>query len=100
MSHFAKALENSADYRCIPETTLYTLEAYLMQGQTPGGFVRAVLENDLFAAVSRADLDNQRALVSIVKLVSNHMPMGCHGSPGAVNTWLEAMRETEEGDGA
>lgn len=53
-----------------------------------GGFLRAVLENDLKEAVQRADLENQRSLCSIVAWCYNNMPAHAWGSPERVRLWL------------
>lgn len=55
-----------------------------------GGFLRAVLENDLMMAVSKADLPNLGALHHIVAWIYNYMPRMAHGSPEKVERWLEA----------
>ena len=72
----------------IPEHTKHSLDAYGKKGVPVGGFLFAVLSNDIFAAVGRADDANYRALGDIVKYVYNNLPMGCHGSEEAVERWL------------
>lgn len=66
-----------------------SLDLYGEAGRETGGFLRAVLENDLLAAVSKADDDNQRDLKEIVLYVFNKLPEKCWGSFDAVNDWLE-----------
>ena len=74
----------------IPERTLDGIRRYVDQHIVPGGFVLAVLRNELTEAVCRADLDNLLCLRDIVKYLSNEVPAICWGSPGAVRVWLKA----------
>ena len=67
-----------------------SLDRYVSHGIRPGGFLTAVLANDLMQAVGRADEDNQRDLVEICRYVYNHMPYVCHGSYDAVKKWIDA----------
>ncbi len=78
--------------RDVPETTLETLDNWAKFGLPPGGFVAAVLENDLADAVRRADSGNSAALVDIVRYMINELPSGCWGSYDKVATWGEARR--------
>lgn len=68
----------------IPEITKQTIDDYVAHGLKPGGFVTAVLANDLMEAFGKADLENRRAMFSIVEYVHNHVPYGLTGSYGAV----------------
>lgn len=65
------------------------LEAYIEEGQEPGGFLYAVLTNDLFEAVGRADRVNRLALTAIVEWVYNEAPSTCWGSKERVKAWME-----------
>ena len=73
----------------IPEYTLNQLDCYVEDRLIPGGFLLAVLSNDLFGAVNRADSANQAALADIVKFVYNRMPAGCWGSQEKVYAYVE-----------
>ena len=76
--------------------TLETISYYIEKGIPTGGFLRAVLENDLCGACGRADHDNQRALYDIVSFLYNYAPSDCWGSPKNVQEWLaKAARERE-----
>lgn len=59
----------------IPDYTMESLREYLLEGTPVGGFLQAVLENDLFQAVGRADSENLRAFGRIVALIYNVFPM-------------------------
>jgi hypothetical protein len=74
-------------YPNIPVATLEGLERYVRTGCPTGSFLRAVLSHELFEAVSRADNNNQRSLVDLVKLIYNDCPIGCHGSEAKVDLW-------------
>lgn len=78
-----------SEYNDIPEVTIGTLERYVHKGIAPGGFMTAVLSNDLFGAVGRADLGNVKALDKIVKYIYNRCPSGCHGSKQIVEDWCK-----------
>lgn len=61
-------------------------------GEMPylGGFLSAVLSNDLKEAVGRADADNIVALPAIVSYSRHKLPAICWGSPAAVHAWAQA----------
>ncbi len=63
------------------------------QPYPPGGFLRAVLENDLAGAFGRADDDNRRAMHDIVCYVYNELPSQCWGSPAKVAAWLTQAQQ-------
>ena len=76
----------------MPQSTQDSLEAYASKGVPTGGFLRAVLENDLTEAIGRADEHNIRAIQNIVSWVYNEAPSICHGSSEKVEAWLESFR--------
>lgn len=76
------------DYDDVPQHTQDALARYVEDRLEPGGFLQAVLTNDLFRAVSRADIVNQQRLPAIVRFIYNRCPMGCHGSQEAYEAWL------------
>lgn len=75
-------------YPTIPDTTLDGIFRYVSRHQPPGGFIRAVLENNLAEAFGRADDSNRFALFGILRLLHNNVPSGCWGHPDKVNAWL------------
>lgn len=81
-------LKFDGEYSAIPGNTQDGLERYLVHKIPPGGFLTAVLENDLMGAFNRADLGNQRAMHLIAKFLYNRMPIGSYGSKQQVNDWL------------
>ena len=72
----------------VPEHTLESLRNYVEHRLPPGGFLGAVLENNLSEACGRADTRNLYALWDIVKYVYNCVPSECWGSPEKVAAWL------------
>lgn len=80
----------------IPQRTIDTIDDYYKRGLQPGSFVRAVLENDLKAAFSCADMENRLAMFDIVQYVYNNLPIGCYGSPKLVDEWLVYIREVNK----
>jgi len=73
----------------IPAHTKAALDRYVEHKMLPGGFLMAVLSNDLFGAVGRADSENLAALPDIVKYVYNHMPADSWGSVDKVYKFVE-----------
>lgn len=85
------------DAALCPERVRLSIEAYVQLGRPPGDFVRAVLANDLYDAVSRADDINLPALPHIVAYVIAKVPAALCGSRKAVNDHI--ARKSHAGDG-
>lgn len=75
-------------YEDLPESARDTLSRYVDYNIQPGGCMTAILSNDLFEAVGRADADYLAALPRIVQFIYNRCPSSCHGSREKVNSWL------------
>jgi hypothetical protein len=65
------------------------LKDYATKGNPPGGFLSAVLSNDLTGAVGSADKDSLEILPDIVKWVFNELPSNVWGSPAKVNEHIK-----------
>jgi len=65
------------------------LDRYRDEHISTGGFLRRVLENDLFGAFAKADEGNQQDMLSIIQYIYNELPTVCYGSPEQVKEWLE-----------
>lgn len=76
-------------YPACPERFIQALDRYVNFGIATGGFLRAVLENDLGEAVGRADDESLMALRPIYGVVFNCIPDPAHGSKEAVAAWLK-----------
>ncbi|HUT57411.1 MAG TPA: hypothetical protein VNA25_06010 [Phycisphaerae bacterium] len=76
-----------------PPMIVESLLRYWHRRIPTGGFLRAVLENDLMVACERADDMNIRHLPGIVRFIYNQLPIGAYGSPKKILAWL--AREDE-----
>lgn len=87
-------LINPAGYRSlgepIPDYMAPGLIAYIERGAEPGGFLAAVLANDLKGAFDRADNANLKALGSFVGYLFNEAPALCWGDKTRVDAWIKA----------
>ncbi len=64
------------------------VERYVEFGIPPGGFLEAVLCNDLKGAVGRADSVNKMFLEKWVEYVTWYLPYQSQGSPEIVAKWM------------
>lgn len=76
-----------------PASIEAALTRYVEGRIPPGGFLRAVLENNLKRACELADHTNQLALFAIVSYIYNEIPANAWGSPEAVRAWLASTPE-------
>lgn len=74
------------------------MERYFSHGIMPGGFLTAVLENDLMESLGRADHMSVQQLPGIVSWLYNKAPMGHWGSVDNVKRHLEFIREQKEAE--
>ena len=68
-----------------------SLTRYIEDGIETGGFLRAVLENDLAGAINRASdalIIRGVVLTDLVNLLQGWAPSNCWGSREAVAAWL------------
>lgn len=70
------------------ENIKHSLKLYVEHKISTGSFLEAVLSNDLFDAVGRADATNVKQLDDIVKYIYNELPSNCWGSREIVREWL------------
>lgn len=82
----------------VPEHTQGALRRYVEEGYNPGGFLSAVLCNDLMGAVARADSENIRALKDICMFVHNRLPSDCWGSAANMAAWTEYIWKMKSGE--
>ena len=69
-----------------------SLWRWVERGTTPGGFLTAVLRNDLSGAVGKADDRNVELIPNYVRLLYNFAPAGCWGSERQMSDWFETLR--------
>lgn len=80
----------------IPEITRESIDAWVHDARPTGGFLRAVLSNDLREAFARADLDNRAAMFDIVSYLYNECPGLCWGSYERVAEWPGVIAEMQK----
>lgn len=73
----------------LPSHMRGAMERYVEDGIPGGSFLDAVLCNDLKGAASRADATNKHALLTYAEYMVWYLPGHCHGSPEAVQKWVE-----------
>lgn len=81
----------SEDTTCpadVPEHAFAGLKRYALEHVAVGGFLTAVLKNNLHEAVFRADSENLRQLEAIVRFVYWELPGDCWGDTVKVEAWL------------
>lgn len=78
---------NDALNQAVPNHLVSGLAMYIVLGIRPGGFLTAVLENDLKGAVSCGDVNSLSGLVDIVRYLYSYVPARCWGSPNKVEEW-------------
>jgi len=85
-----KTLIESINEYQIPENLKESLIEYIMNGRPTGGFLQAVLRNDLMDSYARADRFSREAIGEVVKWIYNKAPRGCWGSEERYTEWIEA----------
>lgn len=73
----------------IPERIKMAMDYHVSRGQACGGFVTAVLENDLCGALFMADSESFAAMLEIARYLYNEMPEPCWGSKEKVQQWRD-----------
>ena len=81
------------EYEKLPFGLRDGMQRYLENGIMPGHFLTAVLENNLFDAVMRADSTNLSLMPDIVKWIYNEVPWEAHGSERIVKAWVSKSVE-------
>ena len=84
------------DYSLIPERIMQNLLHYVKGDEAPGGFLYAVLSNNLFSSVSRADEEMKPLIPLLVHYIHWEVPGGCHGSPEHVKEWMSKKKEENQ----
>lgn len=75
------------EYAAIPPHMQEAILAYVNTGRMTGDFLRAVVTNDLFNAVGRADRVNLPLIPLYVRWLYNRAPLACFGSPETLLEW-------------
>lgn len=74
-------------FNFISPSVVQDISLLLEHGVQCGGFLEAVLDNDLRTAVARADSRNAHDLALIVRLLISHVP-GVFGHAGSVAKYV------------
>ena len=77
----------------IPPTIKYQIDEYVKDKIPPGGFLNAVLSNNLMEAFVRADENNAFHMKDIMMYLYNNVPFTCWGSPESITEWLYPKEE-------
>ena len=77
------------NYDSVPRHMRAAIQNYLEDGQRPGGFLTALLSNDLMEAFNRADPANPQPMRAWVHFLRNELPIDSYGSPENFNRWIE-----------
>ena len=85
-------------YCVIEESTIQSINDYVTRGFDPGGFVTAVLANDLMSALGRADMENRLTIWVICNYVYNEIGASLHGSYDAVRNHINEIHERISSD--
>lgn len=74
----------------IPRYMLEVLKRYIKDGDKPGDFLTAVICNDLFLAIGRADDHNLINLPAYIGYLHNEAPPYCWGSREKMQNWINS----------
>lgn len=80
------------DYSMLPEHMQEVARDYVEKGYEPGGFLFAVLSNDLVDAFGRADAINRAAMGAWAVWLLNEAPSTCWGSAERIHRWVTEAR--------
>lgn len=78
----------NAKYDRLPEDAREDARDYVEHREAPGGFLMAVLTNNLVDAFALADPTNREALADWALWLWNDIPRECWGSRDKVERWL------------
>lgn len=73
----------------LPEHMQGAMERWIEHGMLPGGFLTAVLTNDLFDAFGKADMVNRNRIHDYIVYLYNYAPAVCYGNPEKVRAWFD-----------
>lgn len=82
----------SSQYDLIPSHMMGAMQVYVDTGTVSSDFLKAVIENDLRAAVSYADDYNRGILWLYVMWFHNRAPALCWGSPLNRTAWADITK--------
>lgn len=83
------------DLEKFPTLTARGLFNYMNYGARVGGFLTALLSNDLQKAVLKADDENIKLLREYVQWLTFNAPGEAWGSPEKVNAWIKKKEQEQ-----
>lgn len=89
-------MSGSIDYQKLPESLRAGVQRYIEHGIAPGGFLTAVIRNDLRDAIGRADDTLLPLLPEIVRWFHWEAPGLCWGSRENMHGWMASHRRAKE----
>lgn len=84
----AKA-ELDAGLYLVPSHMRKAIADYVLYGHHTGGFLAALLSNDLMTAATKADFENLRSLADWARFLHNYTPANCYGSREQYEHWIK-----------
>jgi hypothetical protein len=87
VKEYETQLRYCAARKGVPDHLIGGLVRYIINGIEPGGFLEAVLCNDLKEAFARGDEDSLNGLRRVVMFLYNDTPCGCWGSREKYANW-------------
>lgn len=84
---------NTPDSSKIEQRFKESIDRYVQHKIPTGGFLRAVLENNLMEAIGTADTEAMDNIRHIVCYLYNEVPGNCWGSKEKVAKWLQQEKE-------
>ena len=84
------------NYSKLPVGLQDGMQRYIEKGFQTGHFLNAVLSNDLFGAVSRADGTNIKLIPEIVRWMHWEIPSNAWGSQEKVKSWEDSFKPLSE----
>lgn len=72
----------------VPEHLQEPVRGYVEDGWPPGGFLSAVIDNNLFESFACADEASAAGMRGLVTWFESYAPRGCFGSREARHEWL------------
>src|SRR5262245_5018593 len=80
----------------MPPGWIEELRAYLVDGKQPGGFLHAVLTNDLRGAIANGHALLAEHYDRFLGLVGESVPEAAQGTADKVKAWVQAHQKAEK----
>lgn len=80
-------MQQTINYSALPGHMQHGARLYIERGIRPGSFLTAVICNDLFTTMEKADDINRHRLLDWCSFFYNEAPSDCYGSPEKFAAW-------------